>query len=238
MRKVRDLARTRERILDAALGEFAAHGLGGARCGDIARRAGVNKRMLFYCFGSKEALYREILSRKFTERASFFEAAPDDLAEAILHWYESGSSDLDWVRLLEWEALGAAGDKLVGEETRRDYFTRTGARLRRAQAHGRIPRDLDLSQLQISMIALTVFPLAFPQMTRLATGLAPTDPRFRRKRLRFLRWLGERLSPNAAPADTKSTSRPTSGVPRTHGPRPMGRKSIGAKNRRNSKKIG
>jgi hypothetical protein len=88
------------------------------------------------------------------------------------------------------------------------------------------------------MIALTVFPLAFPQMTRLATGLAPTDPRFRRKRLRFLRWLGERLSPNAGPADAKSPSRPTSGVPRTHGPRPIGRTSIGAKNRRNSKKIG
>lgn len=198
MEKTRDLGRTRERILGAALREFAAHGLGGARCGEIARRAGVNKRMLFYCFGSKEALYREILSRKFTERANFFEAAPDDLAAAILHWYEAGSSDLEWVRLLEWEALGAAGDKLVGEDARRDYFSRTSARLRRAQARGRIPRDLDLSQLQITMIALTIFPLAFPQMTRLATGLAPTDPRFRRKRQRFLRWLGERLS--AAPA--------------------------------------
>ncbi len=200
MEKVRDLARTRERILGAALAEFAAHGLGGARCGQIARRAGVNKRMLFYCFGSKEELYREILRRKFSERANFFESAPDDLAAAILHWYEAGSSDFEWVRLLEWEALSAAGDKLVGEDERRDYFKRTNARLRRAQAHGRIPRDLDLSQLQITLIALTVFPLAFPQMTRLATGLAPTDPRFRRSRLRFLRWLGERLSVND-PAD-------------------------------------
>jgi TetR/AcrR family transcriptional regulator len=206
MRKVRDLARTRELILAAALGEFAAHGLGGARCGDIARRAGVNKRMLFYCFGSKEALYREILRRKFTERADFFEAAPDDLADAIIHWYEAGSSDLEWVRLLEWEALGAKNDKLVGEDSRRDYFTRTNMRLRRAQARGRIPRDLDLSQLQISMIALTVFPLAFPQMTRLATGLAPTDPRFRRKRMRFLRWLGQQLSPEASPETSRVAS--------------------------------
>jgi TetR/AcrR family transcriptional regulator len=199
MEKLRDLARTRERILSAALAEFAAHGLGGARCGEIARRAGVNKRMLFYCFGSKEALYREILERKFTQRANFFEAAPDDLAAAILHWYEAGASDLEWVRLLEWEALGTAGDKLVAEEARQDYFRRTGARLRSAQARGRIPRDVDLSQLQITMIALTVFPLAFPQMTRLATGLAPTDARFRRKRLRFLRWLGERLSAATSP---------------------------------------
>jgi TetR/AcrR family transcriptional regulator len=227
MRKVRDLARTRERILEAALGEFAAHGLGGARCGDIARRAGVNKRMLFYCFGSKEALYREILRRKFTERADFFEAAPDDLADAIIHWYEAGSSDLEWVRLLEWEALGAKNDKLVGEDTRRDYFTRTSTRLRRAQARGRIPRDLDLSQLQISMIALTVFPLAFPQMTRLATGLAPTDPRFRRKRMRFLRWLGQQLSPEALPKTPRVASpRSTKSVRRRPTSRSVARSAV------------
>ena len=45
--KMRDLARTRECILKAALTEFAANGLAGARCGEIAHRAGVNKRMLF-----------------------------------------------------------------------------------------------------------------------------------------------------------------------------------------------
>jgi AcrR family transcriptional regulator len=61
MEKTRDLARTRERILKAALTEFAAYGLTGARCAAIAHRAGVNKRMLFYCFASKKNLYREIL---------------------------------------------------------------------------------------------------------------------------------------------------------------------------------
>jgi len=192
--KTRDLARTRERILKAALAEFAANGLAGARCEDIARRARVNKRMLFYCFGSKEALYREILRRKFRERASLSESVPNDLGRAILHWYEAFSSDLEWVRLLEWEALGNGRGALVGEEERRQYLKRTLDNLRRAQTEGLMPKQLDLTQLQISIIALTAFPLAFPQMTRLATGLAPTDPRFRRKRLQFLRWLGERLS--------------------------------------------
>src|ERR1700736_2866975 len=102
MERVRDLARTRENILRAAIAEFAAHGLQGARCAAIARRARVNKRMLFYCFGSKENLYREILRRKFTERAAFFESAPDDLADAIQHWYAAGASDFEWVRLLVW----------------------------------------------------------------------------------------------------------------------------------------
>ena len=199
MDKTRDLARTRERILKAAMAEFADKGLAGARCADIARRARVNKRMLFYCFGRKENLYREIVRRKFAERAAFLESAPDDLAGAILHWYEAGSSDLEWVRLVEWEALETSGHRLVGERERRDYFRRTLARLRRAQASGRLPRDIDPLQLVISMVALTVFPLAFPQMTRLASGLAPTDPRFRRKRAEFLRWLGERLSADSPP---------------------------------------
>jgi AcrR family transcriptional regulator len=194
MERTRDLARTRERILKAALCEFAANGLAGARCEDIARRARVNKRMLFYCFGSKEELYREILRRKFSQRATIYESVPGDLGRAILHWYEAFSSDLEWVRLLEWEALGNGAGELVGEQERRQYLERTLDSLRCAQMDGLVPKNLDLTQLQISIIALTAFPLAFPQMTRLASGLAPTDPRFRRKRLQFLRWLGERLS--------------------------------------------
>jgi len=210
MPRTRDLARTRDLILKAAIAEFAAKGANGARCRDIARRAGVNKRMLFYCFGSKESLYREILRRKFSQRTAVFESIPDELAPAILHWYEAFAGDIELVRLLEWEALGAATGRLVGEDERRQYFKRTSARLRRAQRNGRIPGDIDLIQLQLSIIALTAFPLAFPQMTRLASGLAPTDPRFRRKRLQFLRWLGERLSGGlgaATPAQPRHPNR-------------------------------
>src|SRR5579863_2920063 len=48
---------TRARILDAALQEFAAHGLAGARMDEIATAAGVNKALLYYYFESKEKLY-------------------------------------------------------------------------------------------------------------------------------------------------------------------------------------
>lgn len=50
-------AETRQRILDAALREFAAHGLAGARTETIATTAGVNKALLYYYFESKEKLY-------------------------------------------------------------------------------------------------------------------------------------------------------------------------------------
>lgn len=50
-------AETRGKILDAALREFALHGLAGARTETIASAAGVNKALLYYYFDSKEKLY-------------------------------------------------------------------------------------------------------------------------------------------------------------------------------------
>jgi TetR/AcrR family transcriptional regulator len=48
---------TRRKILQAAVQEFSAHGLAGARTDAIARSAKVNKALLYYYFKSKEALY-------------------------------------------------------------------------------------------------------------------------------------------------------------------------------------
>jgi AcrR family transcriptional regulator len=48
---------TRAKILRAALSEFSERGLPAASTDDIAERCGVNKRMIYYYFGSKEGLY-------------------------------------------------------------------------------------------------------------------------------------------------------------------------------------
>ena len=55
-----------DRILAAAAVEFAARGFAGARVDRIARRARVNKAMLYYHFHSKQGLYRTLLRRTFT----------------------------------------------------------------------------------------------------------------------------------------------------------------------------
>ena len=54
-------ADSRSRILAAAAAEFSARGFAGAGIDRIARRAGLNKAMIYYHFSSKQALYREIL---------------------------------------------------------------------------------------------------------------------------------------------------------------------------------
>ena len=60
---------TPERILTAAALEFAARGYAGARVDRIARRVRVNKAMLYYHFGSKQALYRALLLQTFSAAA-------------------------------------------------------------------------------------------------------------------------------------------------------------------------
>jgi TetR/AcrR family transcriptional regulator len=54
-------AETRQRILDAALREFAGDGLAGARTETIATAAAVNKALIYYYFESKEKLYAAAL---------------------------------------------------------------------------------------------------------------------------------------------------------------------------------
>lgn len=61
----RDPERTRAKILDAATLEFSRYGLGGARVDRIATRAGANKRMLYYYFGDKEALFLAVLENAY-----------------------------------------------------------------------------------------------------------------------------------------------------------------------------
>ena len=62
---VRDAERTKRALLDAAEVEFAAKGLAGARVDVIAEEASANKRMLYYYFGSKQALYMAVLERAY-----------------------------------------------------------------------------------------------------------------------------------------------------------------------------
>ena len=52
---------TRQTLLDAAATEFALHGPKGARIGAVVARAGINERMIYHHFGSKDGLYRAVL---------------------------------------------------------------------------------------------------------------------------------------------------------------------------------
>jgi AcrR family transcriptional regulator len=55
------------RIVAAAREEFAKRGFAGARVDQIARRAGVNKQLLFYYYHSKRGLFQAVLTQSAGE---------------------------------------------------------------------------------------------------------------------------------------------------------------------------
>jgi len=63
--RVRDAARTRGEIMDAATREFARAGYAGARVDEIAARTRTTKRMIYYYFGGKEQLFTAVLERAY-----------------------------------------------------------------------------------------------------------------------------------------------------------------------------
>jgi AcrR family transcriptional regulator len=183
----RNPKRTRERILSAALKEFAAKGFAGARVDAIARRAAINKRMLYHYFGNKEHLFRQVLRRKITERQASAEGLSGDPAESLPFWFELSCKDADWVRLLQWEALQEADKKLIDGNNRQALATRTLGRIRQQQASGHLSGEFEPGHLLLAMRSLTMFPLAFPQLTRLITGQPVSDPHFQKKHAEFLK---------------------------------------------------
>lgn len=105
-------AETRGRILDAALREFSAHGLAGARTEQIAAAAGVNKALLYYHFGSKEKLYAaalEMVSERIRDRsmAVFLrETSPGDrLLRAALNHFDRILTQREFQSLMQQEMI-------------------------------------------------------------------------------------------------------------------------------------
>src|SRR5581483_12323263 len=172
----RNPQQSQERILDAALKEFAAKGFAGARVDVIARRARINKRMLYHYFEDKEGLFRAVLRRKIAERSAWLASAPEDPADRLPFWFQLACRDPEWFRLLEWEALQRGPEReVIDEERRQQSFNEALERIRGLQAKGVLDPQYDSGQLLLSMMALTTFPMAFPQFARLATGLAVSD---------------------------------------------------------------
>lgn len=65
MARRRTTGDTRQLIFKAAAAEFAEHGYEAAGVDRIAEKARVNKAMIYYHFGSKADLYREVLQDMF-----------------------------------------------------------------------------------------------------------------------------------------------------------------------------
>jgi AcrR family transcriptional regulator len=76
---MRNAEATRERILKAALAEFSAHGIAGARVDRIAKTAKCNKNLIYIYFQDKEMLFTTILRKHLLRCYEEYPFTPDDL---------------------------------------------------------------------------------------------------------------------------------------------------------------
>ena len=186
----RDPEATKAKLLAAARREFADKGIAGARVDAIAERAGVNKQLIYYYFGTKEDLFREILRERLATPVPMPDGPEErtDRGRRLASLAIDSLADPDYVRLLMWEALEAGPTGAVqAEDERRERYQEMIERIRRDQAAGRVPAELDPEQVLLSRIATVLFPGAFPQLVRLVTGRDIADPDFAEARAQHIR---------------------------------------------------
>jgi AcrR family transcriptional regulator len=163
-------AATRQRILDAALAEFAGKGLAGSRVDEIAARAGANKRMLYAHFGSKEELWLTVLERAYAakreeERAVAVEhlPPPEAMARLVAFNLRYTARHPEFVALLNQENLHQAAYLRRSEDVPALYSPLVEALrgvLARGVAEGAFRAGVEPMQLYITILALGHFYVA------------------------------------------------------------------------------
>ncbi|MFJ2959201.1 TetR/AcrR family transcriptional regulator [Streptomyces sp. NPDC087270] len=156
----RDPDRTREKLLHAAVAEFAAHGEAGARIDRIAEHAGVNKRMIYAYFGNKEALFAAVLEHSLGQLVETVPLTTDDLPGYAGHLFDYLIDHPERHRLALWRVLEGSRSTEAEERSTAEKLSA----LRDARAHD---SGLDAASLLVFIMALVrAWPSTYDKMTR------------------------------------------------------------------------
>jgi AcrR family transcriptional regulator len=116
----------RDEILEAALVEFAAHGLDGGSTEAIARAAGISQPYVFRLFGTKKQLFLATIERCLRGTLEMFHTASaglkgEEALRAIGEAYsERLATDPTYLRS-QMQAYAACEDPAIREVVRRGY---------------------------------------------------------------------------------------------------------------------
>ena len=171
-----DQANLRERLLDAAVECFKTTSIAATSLRSIAVAAGVTPAMVNYYFGSKERLLEAFISERILPEiatlAASVRAAGEDpraLIAAFVRGLHAAVVRRPWLPAL-WlrEVIGEHGAlremlfKHVAERVPRLLVQRFAA----LQKEGAVSADLDPRLLVVSLVGLTLFPLAAQSIWR------------------------------------------------------------------------
>lgn len=154
-------------ILTIATEEFAQKGLAGARVDEIAERTQTSKRMIYYYFGGKDALYRAVLAKAYSDiRTREAELKIDELTpvEAIRRLveltFDYDESHVPFIRLVAIENIHRAKHlaKLPEVRDMNASVTRSlGEILRRGLREGVFHTEIDPIDLHLFISAFCFF---------------------------------------------------------------------------------
>jgi AcrR family transcriptional regulator len=116
----------REEILEAALAEFAAHGLTGGSTEAIAKAVGISQPYVFRLFGTKKELFMATVERCMRGTLEMFRSATaglegEEALQAIGEAYvERLTTDPTYLHS-QMQAYAASGDPEIREVVRKGY---------------------------------------------------------------------------------------------------------------------
>lgn len=171
----------RVRVLDAAEHLFAERGYAGATTRMIAAQAGIQKRMLFYYYPNKDALYRAVLERIVTSLVDIHQQFRDDpgpvgLAEAVAGITYFVAARPAALRVLVREIMDA-GPHLatLAREHLAPLFARGADEMRRNMATG-VFRPADPMQVLMNVGGVTLYYFLMIPLLRLVWDRDPLAP--------------------------------------------------------------
>lgn len=167
---------TRTRIFDAAIEEFAGHGVAGARVERIAHEAHANKESIYRYYGSKEELLRLVLDRYVDERGEELAPKDRDLDAYVREIFRFYRDNPDFLRLTVWEGMepGTRTDD-TSLANRRAHYEDKVASIVEQQRTGAVDPDLDPRHLLLILLGMTNYWFVVPQIVRLVLGREPTE---------------------------------------------------------------
>ncbi|MER5430923.1 TetR family transcriptional regulator [Streptomyces sp. NPDC002588] len=175
MATTRDPEATRARIFDAAVSEFARHGIAGARIDRIAAEAKANKQLIYAYFGNKAELFSQVLGRSMVHLAAAVPVDPDDVEGWLDRLMDYHAAHPEFLRLLYWEGIEYGTGELPDEAERQAHYARKIAAMQDGQDRGVISDALPARDLLFLLIALANWATVVPQMSRILAGAEGSD---------------------------------------------------------------
>ncbi|MCX5049400.1 MULTISPECIES: TetR family transcriptional regulator [unclassified Streptomyces] len=172
---VRDPEATKARIFEAAVAEFARHGIAGARIDRIASAAKANKQLIYAYFGNKAELFTQVLGNRMVDLAVSVPVDPDDIEGWIDRLLDYHAAHPELLRLLFWEGMEYGTTELPDEAERQEHYARKVAAVQDGQDRGVITDVMPARDLLFLLVAIANWATVVPQMRRVLVGADDTD---------------------------------------------------------------